>query len=294
LLGHQLEDGHWEDYELPVGRSDAWITAYVGLALSIAGRHRRHVQAARGAGRAAAWLAAHRSYPAGWGFNGFTGPDADSTGLALGLLRRVGHRVRREDTRWLLERWQPDGGFATYEGPGSWGVAHPEVTPIAFAALPRPARNGLRAAVARYVEDTRDDDGTWPSYWWRTRHYSTHLNYRLARALDVDLGEGLPAITVEDSRAVHSAFDLAFVTGNAWLRLGDSSISQGLVAELLAMQAADGHWPGAPNLRVTRHDTEDPWDRPQGLLYADVQHLITTASAVAVLVQTGCATAPRA
>jgi hypothetical protein len=285
LMSRQFDDGHFEDYDLPVGRSDAWITGYVGLALADVGRRRQHDGASDAARRAASWLARNRPYPAGWGYNGITGPDADSTGYAIRLLRRAGRRVRSEDTLWLLERWRPEGGFATYDGPGSWGWAHPDVTPVAFLALPVPVRERIGPSVAWYLAESRDADGTWPSYWWRTRHYSTYLNYRLARALRPEIAARPAAVTLEDSRAVHSAFDLAFVTATARICEGASSIAQGLTAELLAMQAEDGHWPGARNLRVTRHDTEDPWGRPQGLLYEDVDHLITTASVVAVLVE---------
>jgi hypothetical protein len=111
------------------------------------------------------------------------------------------------------------------------------------------------------------------------------LNCRLSRALGVAIAPTLPAVSREDSRAVHSAFDLAFVAGTAWTCHGDSRLWRDLTAELLAMQAGDGHWPGAPNLRVTRHDTVDPWGRPEGVLYEDVDHLMTTASAVAVLAE---------
>ncbi|MFZ2489731.1 MAG: hypothetical protein WAZ19_16615, partial [Anaerolineae bacterium] len=41
LLATQEPDGHWWDFWLPVGASDAWVTAYTALALldAAAGPH---------------------------------------------------------------------------------------------------------------------------------------------------------------------------------------------------------------------------------------------------------------
>lgn len=285
LLKRQFADGHWEDYQLPVGRSDAWITSYVGLSLIGLARLSLHIDAGRAAARAASWLDQHRPYPSGWGYNATTGPDADSTGYALRLLGDTGHPLTPSDERWLLARWQPGGGFSTYAGPDGWGVAHPDVTPVAFFALSPDARRQLAPNLVRYLVASRDNDGTWPSYWWRTRHYSTYLNNRLARRLGLDLAVQPPAVNMEDNRAVHSAFDLVFVTANAFLYDNESPFCDALAAELLSAQSDDGSWQGAKNLRVTRHDAQYPWDNPAGERYADNEHLITTASAVGVLTE---------
>jgi hypothetical protein len=132
---------------------------------------------------------------------------------------------------------------------------------------------------------TRDDDGTWPAYWWRARHYSTFLNSALASETDAEFVPSLPAVSVEESRAIHSTFDLVFVAANASLHARAADLTQALTAELLNRQRADGSWEGDRNLRVTRHDAEDPWASPCGELYADHEHLITTASAVGVLAE---------
>jgi hypothetical protein len=283
LLRSQHADGLWQDYELPTGRSDAWVTGFVGLALAGLARHGGSQEAAMAADRAARWLADHRAYAAGWGYNAETGPDADSTGYALRLLHATGRAGTPDDEAWILDRWQPDGGFATYEGPGGWGVAHPDVTPIAFAALSRRSRERLKPDLMRAMAASRDADGSWPSYWWRTRHYSTYLNGRLAQSMGLGLAPSRPVVSLENDRSVHSAFDLAFVTGNASLHDPRGRTCRELAATLLTTQNAEGFWPGGANLRVTRHDTPDPWNDPEGEFYADLDHLITTASAVLVL-----------
>lgn len=270
------------DYDLPTGRSDAWVTAYVGLALAEAAG--LHGEAAEAAGRAARWLARNRAYPLGWGYNAITGPDADTTGYALRLLRRAGLAMRPAHETWLLGHWRPGAGFATYEGPGGWGLAHPDVTPNAYAALSPEAQRGLSGEMAHVLRATRATDGTWPAYWWRTRHASTWMNACLARLLLPEVPVAAPAVEAGGDRAVLSAFDLAFVAANAWLAGGEAAAAP-LLDLLRGMQAPDGSWPGAPNLRVTRHDTADPWGAPQGALFADGDHLITTASVVRLLLR---------
>jgi hypothetical protein len=294
LLRRQRHDGHWEDYELPTGRSDAWVTAYVGLALSDVARQGLCRYAARGAGRGAEWLARHRPYAAGWGYNGGTGADADSTGYALRLLRATGQSIRSEDEAWLLGHWRPQGGFATYAASDAWGMVHPDVTPVAFAALSHAAQQRLLEVLRRVMLAGRDSDGTWPSYWWRARHYSTYVNIRLALALGLDIRPAAPAVSLQSDRTVQSAFDLAFVTANAALHDPRGTTCRDLAGLLLRLQESEGHWAGAANLRVTRHDASDPWNRPEGALYADTDHLITTASAVLALTElhSRCKSAP--
>ena len=285
LLGRQHADGGWEDYDLPTGSSDAWVTAYVGVALMDVARFGLDSRAADAGRRGATWLSRNRASSAGWGYNAATGPDAHSTGYALRLLRAAGGGHRPEDEAWLLAHWRPNRGFATYDGPDGWGLAHPDVTPVAFAALSGAAQDRLRAELSGALSASRDADGTWPAYWWRTRHYSTYVNNRLAESLGLDLRPVAPVVTLAPDRAVYSAFDLAFVTANAALHNPSGEVCSELAESLLAFQAPDGYWPGAANMRVTRHDAPDPWNNPEGALYVDIDHLITTASALHVLAE---------
>jgi hypothetical protein len=281
MLARQFPDGHWEDYELPVGRSDQWVTAFVGLAL--AGLQQTHPSAVAGALRGAAWLLRRKTYRAGWGFNAQTGPDADSTAYVLVLLNTFGWRANSEDVALLLERWRNSGGFATYDGPCAWGVAHPDVTPQAFRALPPDQEESLRPSLTEYLCRSRRTDGTWPAYWWRACHYSTYMNFSLM--LDLKMNDGISPLVVlpQEQYAVHSSFDLAYVLGLAVLHAGASKLADGLAVELLGQQQADGGWPGGKNLRVTDPTCFTPWVRPAGKLYLDTNALITTASAVQVL-----------
>lgn len=289
LLRHQHADGHWEDYHLPVGRSDAWVTAYVALRLVASGAAREPLVDAA-IGRAAAWLRRTRPYAAGWGFNGVTGPDADSTAHAVLLLRwRGGVRhgdIRsdiRSDIAWLLTCWRAAGGFATFDAADGWGAPHTCVTPLAFFALPVGEQRTRRAAVARYVLATRRVDGTWPAYWWRTCCYSTYWNLRLCRALGLDSPAVLDRVGADAGFAPRSLFDLSFIVAIAALERHPACLP--LARTLIALQERDGGWAGSDDLRVTRHDV--PAGAEDGTCYRDEHGLITTASAIFALGHAG-------
>ena len=278
LVAHQSPEGWWRDYDnLPVGASDGWVTAYVGRALADAAAAGIESAAAASARRAAAWLRDVRAYPAGWGYNAQTGPDADSTAHAIALLRACDIPVGTADVAWLRGRFRDNGGCATYDRKDAWGVAHVDVTPVAFLALPDTARAEIAPGVRRFIEVCRNADGTWPAYWWRTCHYSTYWNLRALAAID-----GQPPLETPgcDEGEAGSAFDLAFAVGASALAGGPFSAR---LRRLLRQQSDDGSWPGAANLRVTDPRCLRPWETPAGLLYVDTQRLLTTASVLLVL-----------
>jgi len=278
LASIQEPDGSWIDYRLPVGRSTEWVTAFAGLALAEVSRLEERAGAA--AGRAAAWLRARRAYSAGWGYNGNTGPDADSTGFALRLLNAIGAPRDARDEAWLLGKWKPSGGFATFDGPEAWGHAHPCVTAAAFLALPDEERAARRATLLRYANGCRRPDGTWPAYWWRTHHYSTWHHLRLLAELGVDAGE----VASEEPDEEASAFELAYHAGIEH-RAGRPSRRDRITALLLERQQPGGAFPGAANLRVTDPECATPWLDPRGTLYRDERGTITTASALVTLLE---------
>lgn len=280
LVSRQHADGHWSDYELPMGASDAWVTAYVGLAL-VAVEH-EHEAARSAAARAGDWLSGGRQYAAGWGYNGRTGPDSDSTAHALLLLGALGMPRRHADIDWLEQRWHPSGGFSTYSGPGAWGLPHPDVTPLAFLALPEATQRHLRAPLLEYMSRERRSDGTWGAYWWRRCHYSTYWNSLVLQRVDPGAHVTLALECDQHDRRIDSSFDLAFAIGLARLA-ADETLRCERVAAALNAQAEDGSWPGGRDLRVTHHDCRAPWVEPVGEYYEDHARLITTASMLRML-----------
>lgn len=281
LLGCQTRHGCWTDYRLPVGASDAWITGYVGLALANSAVSDLVFPACL---RAAKWLKETRPYLAGWGYNGHTGADADSTAFAIRFLDKVGVEAPDSDRDWLLSCFRQDGGFVTYPRNDAWGGTYCDVTASAFLALSASAREQAGAFVAEFLNRQRNKNGTWPSYWWRTCHYATYLCLQVMKELGRTRLDGLaPVVSSIETDAIHGAFDLALVLGIADLRGAPQTLRTQLINLLLRQQRPDGAWAGGPNLRVTDPGCTTPWLKPKGRLYTDTNHLITTATALHIL-----------
>ncbi|MEO1087724.1 MAG: hypothetical protein AAFY88_26115 [Acidobacteriota bacterium] len=261
-----------------MGSSTEWVTAYVGLALGRIAAAGPFPRARRAAERAADWLRSNRSYAAGWGYNGATGVDADSTGFALRLLRLVGAEVADADQAQLLSAWRAGGGFATYDEASAWGDAHPCVTAAAYLALDGPERRLKLRELRAYLERTQLVDGRWPAYWWRTHHYSSYHHLALLRELgwteDFQRPPHAPGAAATSS-------ELAWSAGIAHL-VGDSDAADRRTGRLLDRQLWDGRWPGGADLRVTDPACRTPWVEPAGDLYADGFGLLTTASVLDV------------
>jgi hypothetical protein len=282
LAREQQPAGCWIDYRLPVGASDQWVTGLVGFACADAAR-RLGLTASDGihsvSARAAEWLAGSRTYAEGWGFNGRTGPDADSTAWALRLQRAIGLPVREQDVAFLRAHWIDGAGFATYRRDDAWGDAHADVTPVVMLALTADARRPPRSAAMTAIVRARLADGTWPSYWWRTGHYSTAANVELLCDLEPDLALAEPI-------AIHpivTSFDAAGALLTACFAGSPASLRARLAAGLVAAQNDDGGWPGGEHLRVTDPACRRPWIASIGRFYRDGRGLITTAACVRAL-----------
>lgn len=286
LVAAQHLDGHWEDYELPVGRSDGWVTSYLATALAAVCHATGSSDAAAAAGRGVDWLISRRSYPRGWGYNAQAGPDADSTAWAMRALKATGAMISSADIEFLHEHNWSSGGIATYlRGPGHWSDPHPDVTPVAALALWNAGCQSSNKATLAYLARMRRPDNSWPAYWWSTSHYSTLLNVELRAALGHLGGDERPVVLLDDQAfGVETAFDLACVLGTAALVAGDSKVTAQLAAELIMLQRPDGSWSPSSRLRVTDPACAEPWHTPRGNIYADVEALYTTATAVRALV----------
>jgi hypothetical protein len=287
LVAHQSPAGQWLDFHLPTGPSDAWVTAYVGLALArlpVAFRSPADLAVQR----AGAWCATVIAPDGGWGYNAFTGSDADSTAHAILFRLACGQPVPAASYDLLRGFQREDGGFATYclEDPNdSWGHSHPDVTPVALEALLSHLPQGHRALRAgrRYVIAGQGGEGVWQSFWWDSSLYGTWANIRLLmktrwrfdrqRCLDSILRQGPP----------QDAFGLALYAGCLSMlstsRAESSPRLEESVAELLRAQSADGSWPARPMLRLSDRTCATPWAKASaGELFADGRSLFTTAT----------------
>ena len=280
LVERQREDDSWSDFDaLPIGAATEWVTAFVASALLDAGG-----AAGRDAadGAVAHLVCVHAGRSGGWGYNATTGSDADSTAWALLALAAHGTPAPPSAVRFVESLRRRDEGFATYPRADGWGLSHPDVTPTAALALSAVGVADALERAAGFALRTVARDGTWPSYWWRGRHYSTYWN----RVLCAAAGHPVPPLGPapdEPSRSVRSAFDMAWVLAIAALDGDPRPAVSSLARLLIDAQRDDGGWQGAPNLRVTSPACHSPWVFPVGQLYTDGRGLMTTASAIRAL-----------
>lgn len=283
LLAHQSRGGQWLDFALPVGPSDAWVTAYVGLALAGLPAALRTPAVDAAIARAADWCEAAMGGDHGWGYHAFTGSDADSTAHAIRFLRAAGRAVPAGCLARLREFQRVDGGFATYqrEHPDdTWGHSHADVTAAVLLALaPSPNAGAAVAAGAAYAAAQQRTDGGWPSYWWHSPAYATRVNVAALRHLGVPFDTRAAAVAAQAAAASGGPFDLALALATT-VDI-DGAPPAGALAALAAAQDVDGSWPSAPVLRLTDPRCATPWLGTQtGTLYADPRRLFTTATAL--------------
>jgi hypothetical protein len=284
----QSRAGFWSEWQLPPGESRMWTTAYIGYRLSsLANSHRSAV--AEHLDRAAAWLCACGFPNGGWGYSDQTGPDADSTSLAILFLSRLKQPVSEDSLRCLAEFQQSDGGFATYTPAWSWGAwteSHPEVTAAALLAAltARPCSDPGIARGLDYLRGRQRADGLWNSFWWTSCLYATEAALAVLNSADepletrrllASLGQVSPA----------GAFEVALLL-LCLIRTGCERES--LCAEnaraLFSAQLPDGSWPACPMLRLTSREISEPWAvRDAGPVFDDERRLFTTATAAAAL-----------
>lgn len=287
LCAHQDEDGAWRDFVMPPGRSDAWVTAYVGRAL----QRIDDGELAPRLERAATWLVEHTEDDGGWSYRaGHVPSDADSTAHVLAFLAASG-RGAIEGYARLLRFQLTDGSFCTYDHSpdvGSWGASHACVTPAATHALLDVVAADhirVRSAVDWLAAEGRDE--SWQSFWWTTPWYACALALevlvRAGRAIDREtIRSRLQALGEPGS-----IFDQAMAV-RCHAALGDEdAVARGRLL-LLAAQRSDGSWPSVPMLRIVRNAYTRPWlEADAGPVVADDRRLFTTATVVHALALTG-------
>lgn len=280
LCAKQRSDGAWEDYHLPVGRSDAWITAVASTAISdtlrvVADSSGPLCEALSATARATEWLQSHQAESGGWGFNGGVEQDADSTAWAVLALRSRGDKPSRETLSFLQGHACSDGGFRTFLKSNAWGDHHVDVSPTVARALWDDLTQGQRTRVARSLYE-KCFNGQWQSYWWRSCHYATAI---VAEANDT-LRLGLkPNLDVRENtvHALNSNLDVACALITAVMIHADARVIALLAGNLFAVQTQEGGWHGSDDLRVTDPECHEPWRDPIGRLYEDDSGILTTA-----------------
>jgi hypothetical protein len=272
LVANQDSAGTWRDFRLPPGRSDAWITAYVGYALLHASTC-VHVEETALKCAAAALLRARR--PEGWGYNANVACDADSTSWALRFLAWFDTPSREESASLLMPFVTEAGGIRTFRSLdlGSWAADNDEVTAVAGLSLCENGAVPLALRLRERLLQSWTKEG-WKPFWWQCRAYvRAHVTEFLL------ISGGIPAhiARIETARASDDAglrtdFEEAqLLLFSAHMRLIDKGERH--VARLLEVQCEDGGWRMSQELLVPQQKA------PQLVeAYGDDRRLFTTAS----------------
>lgn len=288
ITTHQSEAGQWLDFVLPVGASDAWVTAYVGLSLAKLPKELRSHEAEEAIERACSWCRAAMQPDYGWGYNAFTESDADSSANTILFLSACKQPIPDACFDLLQSFQKQDGGFATYKKTDpndSWGHCHPDVTPVVLNALltNKFIKSSRMNSARKFVVANQNPAGIWQSYWWDSYLYSTWVNidllektgwrYKPNTCLDFFARQPLP----------NDAFRLSLLGGCLYLlrfRLGYSNpLPLAVLIKLIHLQCPDGNWFSHRILRLTSNKCRNPWAYPYaGDLFTDYRNLFTTAT----------------
>jgi hypothetical protein len=275
LLLQQDRDGFWREFDLQPGASEGWTTAWVGWCLN-----RAAVDPARRARIRDAYARAARrlcqSTGGGWGYNGRTGPDADTTSWVLRFLNASGVRV--DPVAHLARYIDAGGGVHTFREPGfgAWTDAHDDVAANAGLALltvprSRPITDRIRRRLV----------GGFPgeTYWWSTPTYGIAWTLRFLQAsggVPVDVAARGGA-WLSDLPASDSAFEIAHRIVSAAALGACPGAAFSLVNQLLDAAGPQG-WAGGSFLLVPPHEGGAP-----AAPNPERRALLTTSICVAVL-----------
>lgn len=275
--------GRWRDFELPVGVSDAWTSAFIGAQLAECGLD----GAEDCAGKAADWLAAHARDGA-WGFNATIETDADSTAWAAILFARLGRPSSPASLDFLRAHMRADGGVATYRDDDGWGRPHACVTSATALAFDLLGAQTEARRAGHWLRTVRPAGSGWSGYWWASPFYPTMIGLEALAGRGLDEGERALLTEADNLVVIRSVVDLACALKIVLLIDPSDPLVDKLVAALCAHQCADGSWPASPCLRVTHHSNDDihAASRP-GRIYPDRHRLFGTALAVAALAAAG-------
>jgi hypothetical protein len=274
-------DSHWADYELPVGRSNRWVTAYVLCQLAHVPPSLSTSALRRSVAETLIWLEGARTRHGGWGYNDRTSDDADSTGLSVLALRAHERPVPSGALGVLRRCVHEDGGVSTYPPGsvpgGSWTMPVADVTTTAALAL----EGDIDPTV--WLESQQLSSGLWTSFWWTTSLYATVSAIAWLSRASNSKPDCLDTTRVALSRYVASgSFERALLTtARSELHLCRSS---DYASELCDEQHHDGSWGPAAFLRLTNPDCPNPADVIDGgRVFVDTDRVLTTSTSIGTL-----------
>ena len=277
LVSHQEADGCWREWPLEGGTlvGEAWPTAFIGLAVAAA-EDELDIPATGASRRGADWLEANRSPFGGWNWGGSEmPPDVEGTALSLALLQACGRPVRPADILFILRHWRGDG-FATFDSGSALGMPRHELAGAVHDGLPPRVRAAIGPLMAQGLLRDVDEHGTWPLYWWASRHFGAWGGWKLLLAQGACRAAPVPYVD-DGEHATPTVWDFACLTGRA--AVADPALARSLAGVLISLQHDDGGWAGGRNIAFPK-TAERLADLPLG---ADIGVATTAACARALV-----------
>ena len=300
VLRMKNSDGHWEDFALPQGISDEWVTAYIASILSIDPNLHGHLS------DSAEWLKNRFQSNKGLAYNSEVDTDADATALGILSLHRMG-KIQSNDIRDILLRFRLSGGgyksYTNWDTDDEHGAGATEISAIALLTQIETGAeiNVICGTVENLISQQRDEGG-WNAFWWKDDLFATH---RVLQALNAfirfaDINDRKEQISIDvvdsSSQAIEKARSSIsgyttpsepFILGlwlSSWFE-SDGSVSYPSVKRILyhlwSQQQEDGRWLSQPIKRIARTKLLRPWARSDaGKLYLDPQCLVTTTAVI--------------
>lgn len=319
LLNTQHTTGSWTDFWLPVGTSDAWVTAYTGLGLyayitSALYNEKTMKKTLTAVNRAGRFLSKQYRFPQGWGYNINVAPDADTTAHVLLFLyqlqllpknninylkedeenvKYLSDKMKNEVVNFLKQHKSSESGYSTYNYSHQchqWNQPCLDVTSSVLRSLFLIGDldgNDLSQAWQKNFYHQQKENGSWQGYWWAADNYTTALTLEIWKLAGFPEMKYNPFSSLTD----FSIFDLAWklwINSIFWSSNNCFDCDRGILikesytflTEILKAQAEDGAWPSAEILKVP------PQFKKPGsttLWTEDKRRIFTTATVIRVL-----------
>jgi hypothetical protein len=308
LIKNRKQDGLWADFQTVAGRSDEWVTGYVGNSLALFGETKGHIVA----NNALTELLKRQVVRIGWGYNQFVPPDADSTLWILRLDQSLCYSNSTKQLKgaytFLEKHIHQSGGVATYVNSvklklyrmlvskkmsfTGWCMPHICVS-AAFSLLNHPKQK----AALEFIRQNQHNDGSWSAYWYVNPEYTTALAVEALSktGIDTDFEKCQRAASWAESRVEISLFSPFIAALNLRILLASnlkgSDVAHSLISYLLSSQQPDGGWESSTFLRIPRPDETDPDSYKYwlfdighiGSIQKDITRLFTTATVLTAI-----------
>lgn len=280
LFRSMVDERNWEDYLLPVGKSDIWVTAFLLFQLQNVNLTPEQSILYTNAQN---WLLA-QAKSTGWGYNLSTPTDSDSTSLGL-LSTPMPHIIAKDILTKLESHCKTEHGYSTYDPniyKGRWSLAVDDVSPFVLLAQQK-YQYKKNASIQHFIHNNQLKNGSWRSYWWTTDLYATYGYLYYFKSINEKPPRCTELISYLENYQTAGVFEKALLI-NCLRSIGSKKRINSLNNEVMELQKDNGLWCGDAVLSLPKDELWDPKNQIDGTtLFKDVNGYITTAMVLSAL-----------